>query len=53
MFDMDHVKVFMRAAVEMERHGTIPTDTMIELRDLVCCDECGIEAVKAAVEAAL
>jgi len=53
-FTMDDVKLFMRAAVEFERHGTLATDTLMELQNVgTCCDDCLMDAIEEAAQAAL
>lgn len=53
MFDADQVRLLMKAAVEYERHGTLPTDTAMALTDVSCCEGCGVDMVVAATEEAL
>lgn len=53
MFDADQVRLLMKAAVEYERHGTLPVDTQLALTDATCCETCGEDMVVAAVEEAL
>lgn len=53
MFDADQVRLLMKAAVEYDRHGTLPTDTLLDLTDVVCCDECLADMITAASEEAL
>lgn len=53
MFDADTVRLLMKAAVEMDRHGSLPVDTAMQLDTAVCCDECTTELLDAAITEAL
>lgn len=53
MFDADQVRLLMKAAVEYERHGTLPTDTAMAVADLACCEDCLANMIAAATEEAL
>lgn len=53
-FTLDDVKLFMRAAVEFDRHGTLAADTLMELQGFgFCCDDCLMDAIEEAAQAAL
>jgi hypothetical protein len=53
MFTADDVRLFIRAAVEQERHGCVPVDTYMDLQDLACCGDCAIDIINAGIEEAL
>lgn len=53
MFDADQVRLLMKAAVEADRHDTLPTDTQMQLNEFVCCDECAEEMIDYAINQAL
>lgn len=53
MFNADDVKLFIRAAIEYERHGCMPTDTEMALEGVACCGECAHEIITSAIEEAL
>lgn len=52
-FDADQVRSLMKAAVELDRHGTLPTDTAMELNGILCCDDCTQEMLDHAIENAI
>lgn len=53
MFDADQVRLLMKAAVEYDRHGTLPADTAMAVADVTCCDECLADMIASATEEAL
>lgn len=53
MYDADALALFMKAAVEFDRHGTLPVDTMMALQDHACCEACALEAVTTATQEAI
>lgn len=53
MFDADQVRLLMKAAVEFDRHGTLPTDTAMAIEEISCCEECLAEMLDAATQDAL
>lgn len=53
MFDADDVKLFVKAAIEIERHGILPIDTEMQLEGIVCCGACAVDLIRSATEEAL
>lgn len=53
MFDPDTVRLLMKAAVELERHGTLPADTQMRVTEALCCGECAEDLLNAAIDEAL
>lgn len=53
MFDADEVRLLVRAAIEQERHGTLPVDTEMELNNVGCCAACAKELIDTARKEAL
>lgn len=53
MFNTEEVRLLMKAAVEYDRHGTLPVDTLMSLEDVTCCDECLADMLAGASEEAL
>jgi hypothetical protein len=53
MFDADTVRLLMKAAVELDRHGMCATDTAMQLDEAMCCDDCTAELLDYAITQAL
>lgn len=53
MFTADEVQLFIRAAIELERHGCLPVDTQMDLLGIACCDECAADIISSGIEDAL
>lgn len=53
MFDADDMRWAMKAAIEYERHGTLPADTMMALDEIACCAECAMADIEAMSQEAL
>lgn len=53
MFDADQVRLLMKAAVEFDRHGTLPVDTAMDLAGVACCEMCLADIIADARDDAL